>query len=234
MKKVINILLFLLILISLNGCDRLECEEWGLGKNETAHVSLSRDYDWYIDQKNTSDYSYYNCGPSCAVMAAKWADKDFPLSVEDARKTYYNADNGFEWYLSSIKYFLFINDIPNVLKYNISHEAVIECLDEGNIIIICYNTKDISYNHEPEQRTGKFYRGHFGHFMILKGYRIVDNKTFYEVYDPNSLNRFYADNTPKGKDRYYLSDEVIKAARNWDPNYIVVSPKTTPDSDEKG
>lgn len=86
-------------------------------------------------------------------MAAKWADKGFPLSVEDARRTYYNADNGFEWYLLSIKYFLFINDIPNVLKHNISHKAVIECLDEGNIIIVCYNTKDISYNHEPEQRT---------------------------------------------------------------------------------
>lgn len=51
MKKVLNVLLFLLVFFSLVGCAKPECEEWGLGKEETAHVSLNRDYDWYIDQK---------------------------------------------------------------------------------------------------------------------------------------------------------------------------------------
>lgn len=198
-------------------------EKWGLGINKTKHVSLNRDYDWYIDQSYTGYASSNNCGPSCAVMAARWSYKDFPKSVEEARDTAPN-DGGW-WFISNIYDFLSNNEIPCQVNQNISESDALSYLDNGKILIVCINTKDITFNFESEQRTGKYYNRDTGHFIVLKGYMIVDGKTYFEVYDPLHSDGTYFDGTPKGKDRYYLTSEIVYSSLNWWPEYIVISEK---------
>ncbi|MDR0914486.1 MAG: C39 family peptidase [Oscillospiraceae bacterium] len=198
-------------------------EQWGLGKTETEHISQNRSYEWYIDQWNTGYASGNNCGPSCAVMAAKWFDEDFQKTVEDARDTFPN-DGGW-WYINNIYDFLTDNDIPCALKSNISLSSIKSEIKDGNILIFNINTEDIPYNYEEEQHTGKPYIGDFGHFIIVKGYRVVDDTTFFEVYDPYGFDAKYSDGTLKCKDRYYLADEVINSASGWCPEYLAILPK---------
>jgi hypothetical protein len=187
------------------------------------YVSLNRDYEWYIDQKYTGYSAETNCGPTCAIMAAKWSDKDFSKSVEDARFTF--RENGGWWYIRNIYNFLTYNDIPCFVDNLISPKNIEKHLNNGNILIVNINTKYIPYNRDAEQRTGKYYNLNTGHFIIIKGYRAVDENIFFEVYDPNTWDMFYADGTPKGKDRYYLFSSVLYSMSKWEKKYIVVSQK---------
>jgi len=193
-------------------------------KNENESVSLNRNYDWYNNQKNTGYASENNCGPACAAMAAKWSDKSFNKSVVDVRNTYPN--NGNWWNMKNIHDFLINNNIPCVRFQDKISEAIIKKhLNNGSIVIVNINTKDITYNKNAEQRTGRYYNLEIRHFVIIKGYRVVDNKTEFEVYDPNTWDMYYSDGSPKGKDRYYRSNEVIYSILNLNSHYIVVSPK---------
>ena len=210
----------LLVIAFIGIANIIEHIKWELRATKTEYISLNRDYNWYIDQKHTGDASNYNCGPACAAMAAKWSDKSFSKSAIDARNTYPN--NGKGWHMSVIHNFLTENKIPCVYIINkISEAAIKRHLIKGSIIIVSINTKHISYNNNPEQRTGKHYGSSFGHYIIIKGYRVMNNETYLEVYDPYTMDNFYSDGTPKGKDRYYLSDEVVYSKGN----YIVVYPK---------
>jgi hypothetical protein len=98
-------------------------------------------------------------------------------------------------------------------------------LKQGNIAILCINTTYITYNNNPAQRVGRFYSFQGGHFIVVKGYRVVDGKTYFETYDPNNWNEHYQSGQEKGKDRYFLSEDLMKAGSNhW--NYsIIVNPK---------
>jgi hypothetical protein len=205
----------------------------GLGREESEYISLNRDYDWYVDQYEYRLGYLYNDGPACAVMAAKWADADFPLSLTDAREAYKNNGRGYagRWRFDDISSFLHDNNIPCQIDYDISLLNMKDHLDNGNILIVYISTWYISYNNIEAQRTGKYYSSFSGrsvnptsirasarHFIILKGYRIVDEKTFFEVYDPFGA-WLYADGTPKGQDRYYLAAEVFDGMEAVDDYY---------------
>jgi hypothetical protein len=195
----------------------------GLGREESEYISLNRDYDWYVDQYEYRLGYLYNDGPACAVMAAKWADAEFAISLRDAREAYRNNGRGYagRWRFDDISSLLHAYEIPCQNDYDISLSNMKEHLDNGNILIVYISTWYISYNNIEAQRTGKYYSSFNGrsvnptsirasarHFIILKGYRIVDGKTYFEVYDPFGA-WLYADGTPKGQDRYYLADEVF-------------------------
>ena len=66
-----------------------------------------------------------------------------------------------------------------------------------------------------EERAGKYFDVDFQHFVIIKGYKVVDDKLYFEIYDPNSWDTRYIDGTPVGMDRYYLADELVEAAINY-------------------
>jgi len=238
MKKAITgFPVFLTLLLLLAGCEEAAeptiLEEWGLGRVESKHVSLDRDYDWYVDQYEIQLGLHFNDGPATAVMAARWADKDFAKSLGDARDLYMNNRLGYigRWTFDDIHNYLSANDIPCQFDYDISLPYMRERLDNGNILIVYITTWSISLNNNEGQRTGKYYSSFDGrrinltaaraasrHFIIVKGYRVVDGKTYFEVYDPFGAWR-YADGTPKGKDRYYLADEVINGMENVDQYY---------------
>lgn len=199
--------------------------QFGLGSNLTESVSNNRDYSWYLDQGNTGPFSDVNCGPSSVTMAIKWFNKSFTLTPQDARAMF-RPDGGW-WYT---------NDIINYLNYNTVTNSTIALkdisllkneLDNGNIVILALDMYYVDLVSNLSYHVDKFYLAQtkgWGHFIVIKGYKVVDNQIFYEAYDPYSFGKTYADHTLKGIDRYYRSANLDNATNNWWDYAIVVSP----------
>lgn len=197
--------------------------KWGLGKELKEEFSLNRDYEWYIDQKETGIYNYNNCGPSCVTMAIKWANRDFDLPADSARS--FALNDGGWWYASDITGYLDMNDVTNnIIEYKSVH-SFIDNLKDSLIIILAIDAHYISFNYNQTHRTGRYYAAgeDFGHFIILKGYKIVDDKLYFEVYDPNSWGRKYEDGQYKGLDRYYSAGDLDLAIRKWWHYAIIIT-----------
>lgn len=193
--------------------------KWGLGTTEDEYVSNNRPYSWYIDQGDTGEYSNNNCGPSSATMSLKWYNSNFSKTAEDARNTY--LENGGWWKTTDVTNYLSLNNAKYSVLNNSGEGFLENTLKQGNIIILCIDTSYLSYNDNSEQRVGRFYDYQGGHFIVVKGYIVVDGKTYFEVYDPNNWGETYSDGQPKGKDRYYASTELMNAMSNW-WNYLIV------------
>jgi|LSQX01.2.fsa_nt_gb hypothetical protein len=199
--------------------------QWFGGAQLHKYVGNNRDYDWYIDQRYTGEYSNSNCGPASAAMVMKWKDEDFTGTAEDARNVYpaYGA-----WWRTNIIFRYFEAHGVEYVTVFLEKEmdtaiATLRAeLEQGKIAILCVDMNYISRQEDPNQRTNRFYDYADGHFLVVKGYVEVDEHTYFEVYDPNSWGRTYADGQPMGKDRYYLAEELITAAHNWYQFAIVV------------
>ena len=197
---------------------RENLEEWFGGEVLHKYVGNNRDYDWYIDQKDTGEFSNANCGPSSAAMAMKWMNEEFVGTGEDARNMYpaYGA-----WWRTNIffRYFESLGQPYSTMMLERDRDIAIADLkaviDEGKIAILCIDMNYISREEDPNRRVNRFYDYADGHFLIVKGYAEVDDLTYFEVYDPNSWGARYADGELKGKDRYYVAEELIDASHNW-------------------
>ena len=196
---------------------------WGLGKSIDTYKSNDRNYLWYFDQADSGIHSGNNCGPSSIQMVGKWVDKNFSLTAEDIRKDF--RPLGGWWYSE---------DINGALrKYNIAYQSItIEnkidlmlIIDAGNIAIINNNMDVITRNPDENQRTNRFYDYVTGHYFVVKGYVIVDNTTYFEVYDPNNWGATYEDGTPKGQNRYYEAETLMASILQWYNQAIVIYPK---------
>ena len=182
-----------------------------------------RRYDWYVSQYGTGPDALINCGPACAVMAAKWYDEAFGGTVQEARDSN-PALKGKWWYYRHIQSYLIQNGTDVSHAYHALQSDFKRILDENKIIIANIHSRDITYR-DDETDIGRFYEGCFGHFIILKGYREADGTDYFEVYDPYTLESFYADGSPKGRDRIFPADEVIGSVRDWgDGEYLIVNP----------
>ncbi len=205
-----------------------ETEAYGLGKYLIAARSLNKSWDFYVDQYQTGFYAVNNCGPAVVAMASKWVDSSFVQSVSELRASI--RPDGSLWSTSDIMQSLKTQSIHADIVYLGQIENVIRKeIDAGSILILCLDMYDIKQNTNRIEKRGKFYtntsRG-YGHFILVKGYQIVDDKFYLEVYDPNSGGKVYSLNQePRGKDRYYAAKEVQLATENWWNYAIVVSPK---------
>jgi len=210
----------------------------GLGNFIQQSASNDCSYSWYMDQMNTGYYSYINCGPTTVTMACKWADSEFSKRPEDARMAY--RSEGGDWYPDDITFYLRDNTIPNstlalpataegttqTLKRQVDlHQVAILLLDMNSVRF----TSDAVFSHAD-----RFYTTYpesyaqFGHFIIIKGYKEVDNEVYFEVYDPNSLGVSYGDGSLKGKDRYYRSEDLFEATKKfWQKAFIVAKKGAT-------
>lgn len=184
-------------------------QNWGLGDTLSYYKTNDRPYEWYVDQAHTGKHANDNCGPASIAMAGLWQNPNFNVSGEQARRAYRSF--GGWWYTE---------DIENSLKkYDISYfktsledaHTLMSAIDAGHIVLVLNEMKHIAYEGRLESRTGRFYTFSGGHFFLIKGYAIVDQNIFFEVYDPNNWDEAYDDGTPKGKNRYYASDEVVKS-----------------------
>lgn len=195
--------------------------DWGMGSAQKEYVHNDKDYEWYIDQVNTGQAAQNNCGPSCATMAIKWYDKNFSKTAEDARDMY-PMNNGW-WYTNNIIDYLNYYNIPNATFSFTGAEQLENILKDGNIAIICISTEFLRYNSKMNQRVDRFYSYASGHFLVLKGFRKVDDETFFEAYDSNNWNEVYSDGSQKGKSRHYRAVDISNAIKNWWKYVIIIN-----------
>jgi hypothetical protein len=197
---------------------------YGLGINLYKGHSNNINYNWYYDQINSGIYSYTNCGPASATMAIKWTDENFNKTPEDARNTYH-LDGGW-WYTIDIINYLNQYSVSNYTIPINNIDAIQEQINSGNIVILCLDMYYIRSELNNNWHVDKFYDANskgWGHFIVMKGYKIVDGKAYYEVYDPYSLGVKYNNDTLKGVDRYYRSQDLDSAVINWWSYAIIVS-----------
>ncbi|MCI5674939.1 MAG: C39 family peptidase [Ezakiella sp.] len=180
-----------------------------------AEVSNNRDYDWYMDQAETGEYSDGNCGPTSMAMALKWRDPNSTATGESCRNEVLN--DGKWWTTNIVESYLDSNNIAYNTQFYKNAETITNEIDDGNIVFVCITMEEIKENKEPDSsKIGRFYEFGGGHFLLIKGYKIIDGELYYEVYDPNSWGSVYSETgEPMGKDRLYKASEMEKAIKNW-------------------
>jgi hypothetical protein len=206
--------------------------KWGLGGFQTQSKFNNRAYSFYIDQKNTGTYSSVNCGPTATTMASKWSYAAYTKTPEDARAAY--RPSGGWWYTSDIHNWLVDNSIPHrfiSLSVNAAATQLIlkEKLDSGKVVILCVDMDKVRSGPADDRRIDKFYSTspNWGHFLLVKGYRKVENEFYYELYDPNSWGQVYTTGELKGMDRYYRTSDIYDATSIWWNYAIVIYEKGT-------
>lgn len=195
-------------------------EDWGLGKTLIDYVSNDRTYDWYLDQGDTGLHSDNNCGPTSIAMVGKWVDQEFPIQPEDAREDF--KSQGGWWYSDDINNSLELYGISYDLVEVKDHFTLRSIIDSGQIALINNTMNYIPYTSDETLRVGRFYTFDSGHYLIVKGYVVVDDRLYFEMYDPNNWWMSYADGTPMGKNRYYDSESLISSILNWYPYAVVI------------
>lgn len=201
-------------------------EEWFAGEELHKYAGSNKAYDWYIDQGDTGEHSFVNCGPSSTVMAMKWLEKDYEETVEEAREE--QLMSGGWWYTSNISQYFDDRDVEYshmMLELGDMEKAIEDLkgvIDDEKIAILCVDMGYIAKESDASLRINRFYDYDDGHFLIVKGYAEIDDVVYFEMYDPNTWGMVYEDETPMGKDRYYLAEELIDAAVNWYEFAIVI------------
>lgn len=198
--------------------------KWGLGRKLEDEHSNNVDYEWYMDQKDTGPHSGVNCGPTVVTMAIKWYDQSFIKTPQDARQTY--RSSGGWWYTDDIINYLNKYEVPNVTIDLDNVDRIDQEVLAGNIVILCLDMYYISMEKKNEWHVDKFYLANdegWGHFILVKGYKVLDGNTLYEAYDSYCWGEKYASGFLKGKDRYYRCPEIDEATDIWWDHAIVVS-----------
>lgn len=184
----------------------------GLGKTETEYVNNDKSYDWYINQDNTGKYSSINSGPAAVAMAIKWSTPSSDKSVADIRDAYENS--GLAWNISTITSYLKSANINYSSCDDVSENSLKTQLKNGNILIVNLNPQYINYNNSSESKLGRFHVVDGNTYtVIIKGYKVVDNNTYFEIYDPFYNNIEYPDGSPRGKNDYYSANEVLNSLK---------------------
>lgn len=202
---------------------------FGMGNVLTAYRSNDATRsDVYLEQHQSVTMPDDNCGPACAAMVARWADSNLNVTVEDARQ-FNTANRAWSW--TNIRSYLYSVGVYDV-SYNYFSpgfvwsdpldtitekygEAVKRVIDSGNIAIQLLTLEDFTYNSEnPDYHTNTYYHGYVTHFVVIKGYRIVDGKMYAEVYDPWSIGFKYPDGKYKGENRYYQISDFALMLKN--------------------
>jgi len=151
-----------------------------------------------------------NCGPTSIEMAMRWLNEEPSITAEEIRNKYLvNENSGMT--INEIAHCLTDNHVTNRFLPDVTEDKLKNELKAGNIIIVGMSMGYISYNMTNEEKVGRFIDRNFFHNIVIKGYKVVDDKLYFETYDPGSLNHKYIDGTPIGKDRYYLAKELVKA-----------------------
>ena len=198
-----------------------ESDSLGLGEKETESVNNDKGFDWYITEYNTGEHSNVNSGPAAVAMAIKWTDPSFNKSVADIRDLYENS--GLAWSIDNIASYLKDSNIKYSSCEDISEDSLKKQLKAGNILITNLNPQYINYNNSSDSKLGRFHAVDGNTYtVIIKGYKVVDNKTYFEIYDSFNDNSNYSDGSPKGKNNYYPATEVLNSLKSENISPIVI------------
>ena len=205
---------------TVNATNNSYSQGWGLGGFVDTANSSNRIYPWYFDQLTTGFDSLDNCGPTVVTMACKWTDSAFSKTPEDARKAY--EPSGGWWSTQDIYSYLLDNNVTCAIvnlpaTVEDTKEFLKKQIDVHQIVILNIDMNYIRQSTSDDYHVDKFYSTtpNWGHFFIVKGYKVVDGEIFFEIYDPNSWGQRYPDGSFKGEDRYYRAEDVFGAASIW-------------------
>lgn len=202
---------------------RTNVSTWGLGSVVNKYVSNDQDYEWYVDQYTTGTYWEVNCGPTSVEMAGRWSNPNFAYTAEDARASY--RPTGGWWYDADIQGALNQFEIPNTSSTITSSDDLISLLDNGSILLVNPDMSKVTYQKSDASHVGRYYQGVTGHYIIVKGYITVDdNRTYFEVYDPWSVEVTYSNGVLKGKNRYYTATSLTDSLLYWFAKVYAISP----------
>lgn len=178
-------------------------------------VSNDRPYYWYMDQANTGTYRDGNCGPTSAAMVMKWLNRYSAITGESAREEY-PMDGGW-WSTNTLEEFFTKYRVNYQNLYYSRPDVIKNAIDRGSIVVVCMEMGYIPRNYRPDSSNkDRFYDFAGGHFLIIKGYTIENDRLYFEVYDPNNWGMTYSSNGQEmGKDRLYYSYDVDRAIKNW-------------------
>lgn len=207
-------------------------KNYGLGTYQTQMKSLNKTYSYYLDQGGSGLYQYINCGPAVSTMSLLWKDSTYANTIEYARNTI--RPLGGWWYTYDISMFLEERGLQTrylSLQDPSQYEnTMISMLDQGIPFILCLDMYYTEQNPSPVERTHRFYNASspdWGHFILVKGYKIIDDQLWLECHDPYTFGRTYPDSHLMGENRYYSSKELKKATDIWWP-YLIALYKNTP------
>jgi hypothetical protein len=165
-------------------------------------------------------------------MAIKWADPGFTKTALDARMTY--EMSGGWWYTNDVDSYLSDNQITHAIialsdRADSTASIMKQQLMNQQVIILCLDMDQVRASTESTYRTDKFYATtpSWGHFIVLKGYKIVDGELFFEAYDPYSFGLKNNDNTLKGMNRYYRFEDLATACFTWWNYAFIIAKKGT-------
>lgn len=194
---------------------------------------------FYFQQQHTGTYSSENCGPACAAMACKWISPSYTGTVEQARNTaiHSSVDGGTWWFPRDIWNYINVHaprnsfglewwDFTGASYQGYVNTIVNKLKKEGCIAISCLNMSNVREQTVTDKgyRSDCYYKGTQGHFLLIKGYRIVDGVVWLEINDPWGLDLKYDDGTPYGASRFYRALEVASSI-DWNVWTIIVTKK---------
>ena len=202
---------------------------WGMGTKVTEAVSNDRGYEWYRDQMDTGRNAYRNCGPTVIEMAARWQNENSTITTEEIVDRYIPDEKVFDG-ASFGDLAEWMEELGVDMEWlpNFTKESVVEEIDKGNILIIGVNLNILACSESETARCGEYFyykkeTEDINHFIIVKGYRVVDGVSYFETYDPGSYGSKYEDGEPIGKNRYYEQEDFIKSAHKFYHHSIVIS-----------
>jgi hypothetical protein len=173
-------------------------------------------YDWYRYQgeADSGPKASINCEVTSVAMAIQYARNNLWVPIASIRE--YIGKEG----LTSTA------DAQRALQHwgvpyadvNTA-EDIIAALNRGHIVIVGLMMNTISPgadyekgSSDPSQRFGRYYAFDGAHSVVVKG--ITPDQGWFIVYDPNGWDGnpiyWYADGSPKGKDRYYPVGEFAQ------------------------
>jgi len=208
-----------------------ELQYWGVSGSILAEKSLNKHYGFYFDQFDGSPFQSINCGPTVSTMAIKWVDSTFSKTPAYARTQ--REPQGGWWTTGDVQAYLTENRLNTAVDTVINLDSLVKkSIDNNNLVILCLDMYYVPMDPQDFMHIEKFYSAStlgWGHFLLVKGYKQTNIDTFYlEIYDPYTANQRYTtalDNTQlKGKDRYYLSDNIAVAVNKWWPYAIIAGP----------
>ncbi len=202
--------------------------DYGLGNTLHAAANVDKGYTFYFDQYGSGTHQYLNCGPTVTTMTIKWGYPSFAGTPEQARSAIH--PNGGWWYTNDIANYLVQNGV-NITYADLKDisdreyaDRLIDIIDKGYLATLCLDMFYVVKDADEDKRTNKFYTTNakdWGHFVLVKGYKVVDGTVWLEVHDPYSIGKRYdSDNQYKGENRYYEAVELKKATDIWWPYTI--------------
>lgn len=206
---------------------------YGLGHFVNAAVSLEgvSQSDFYLPQENSGVDAQQNCGPAVAAMALKWVNPASEVSVAQLRNEIpvSRVSNEKPWYPKDVYTALQSHGVKVDYWYFAASATesfitrLCEQLTAGKLAIVCLNAGDLTAGNSDNQlHTNRYYDLNKGHYLLVKGFRVVDGNVWFEVHDPWSAGKKYSDGSYKGANRYYAATDVAKSL-NWNQWVVFVS-----------